>query len=91
MRDAIRASYFRGLATKPKLTEGGMVAVGLGANDVRPLLISGLVIACENGPSSTTVSGGRDILDEFVAKLQDELPSVFVRFLQVDQAYHSRM
>ncbi|KAF2676482.1 polyketide synthase [Lentithecium fluviatile CBS 122367] len=89
MKDAILAAYFRGLATKEKLAEGGMAAVGLGSADVRPYLIPGVVVACENSPSSTTVSGDRAALDRFVSNLQRDLPNVFVRHLLVDQAYHS--
>jgi acyl transferase domain-containing protein len=89
MNDAIQAAYFRGLATKTKLADGGMAAVGLGADEVRPHLIPGVVVACENSPSSTTVSGDRAALDKFVSTMQKDLPNIFVRHLQVDQAYHS--
>ncbi|KAJ4338020.1 hypothetical protein N0V95_008171 [Ascochyta clinopodiicola] len=81
MSNAILAAYFRGLATKAKLAEGGMAAVGLGAEDVRPLLISGVVVACENSSSSTAVSDDRVALNEFVSTLQKDMPNVLVRYL----------
>jgi acyl transferase domain-containing protein len=89
-RDAILAAYFRGLATKTKLADGAMAAVGLQANEVRPYLTKGVVIGCENSPNSTTISGDRMALENVVATIKRESPHVFVRALQVDNAYHSR-
>lgn len=89
-REAILAAYFRGLATRTKLADGTMAAVGLGADQVRPYLIKGVVIACENSPNSTTISGDRAALASLVATIQRESPDIFIRPLQVDNAYHSR-
>ena len=89
-KDALLAAYFRGLATREKITDGAMAAVGLGAEHLRSSLIEGVVIGCENSPNSTTVSGDRDALGTFIEKLQKESPDVFVRQLHVDNAYHSR-
>ena len=67
-----------------------MLAVGLGAEAVLPYLepYQGLVhIACFNSPSSVTLSGKADKLDEVMATLVGE--SHFARMLQVNLAYHS--
>lgn len=84
------AAYFRGFVTRDKLADGAMAAVGLGADQLRPSLIDGVVIGCENSPNSTTISGDREALTTFIANLQKESPDVFVRQLHVDTAYHSR-
>jgi acyl transferase domain-containing protein len=89
-KEAVLAAYFRGLITSKKLADGAMAAVGLGPDHVRNLLKSGVVVACENSPTSTTISGDRVAVEEFIATLGDESPDVFVRALQVDNAYHSR-
>ncbi|TVY84105.1 Highly reducing polyketide synthase FUM1 [Lachnellula suecica] len=88
-REAVLAAYFRGFATKEKLADGAMAAVGLGADQVRPYLTKGVVVACENSPSSTTISGDREAVECLITVLQRDLPEVFVRALQVDNAYHS--
>ncbi|EUC40640.1 hypothetical protein COCMIDRAFT_9515 [Bipolaris oryzae ATCC 44560] len=88
-KEAVLAAYFRGLITSKKLAEGAMAAVGLGPDQVRKLLKPGVVVACENSPSSTTISGDRNAVEEFIANLREESPDVFVRPLQVDNAYHS--
>lgn len=90
VKEALLVAYFRGLATRTKLADGAMAAVGLGADEVRPFLIKGVVIGCENSPNSTTVSGDRTALETMVSTIQRESPNVFVRLLQVDNAYHSR-
>ena len=87
--EAILAAYFRGYATRVKHADGAMAAVGLGADQLRPYLTKGIVIGCENSPSSTTISGDRKSVEGLVATLQRDLPEVFVRALQVDNAYHS--
>ncbi|KAJ6443718.1 Polyketide synthase [Purpureocillium lavendulum] len=94
--DAIKVAYYRGLAAKQLATEAdgaqgvGMLAVGLGADGVMPFIepYQGLVhIACFNSPSSVTLSGKVDKLEEVMAALVGE--SHFARMLQVNLAYHS--
>ncbi|KAK3936681.1 lovastatin diketide synthase LovF [Diplogelasinospora grovesii] len=71
--------------------KGGMVAVGLGVEAGRKYLSqvsSGQVmVACENSPSSITVSGDVCGLDQLEAMLKTE--NVFARRLKVDAAWHS--
>ncbi|KAK3323347.1 hypothetical protein B0T19DRAFT_372277 [Cercophora scortea] len=71
--------------------QGGMVAVGLGVEDSHKYLSrvsrGRVVVACENSPSSITVSGDVHGLDELEAILKQE--NVFARRLKVDAAWHS--
>jgi acyl transferase domain-containing protein/NADPH:quinone reductase-like Zn-dependent oxidoreductase/acyl carrier protein len=92
---ALKASYFRGFSasiSKAKgLGKGGMMAVGVGEQDVAKFLTSirqGVaVVACQNSPSSTTVSGDDLALTELAEILDQE--GIFNRRLNVDTAYHS--
>ncbi|KAK1753759.1 putative polyketide synthase [Echria macrotheca] len=97
---AMAAAYHRGQAivelkrTHPDL-KGSMMAIGMGAEEVAPILKSvnvnkdgpQVVVACENSPSSTTLSGDEEAIDR-VAEIFKE-KGVFNRKLFVDVAYHS--
>lgn len=91
--DAIKVAYYRGLAAKirSKLVseKGGMAAIGLGRQDVTPYLQLGVIVGCENSPSSVTLSGDEDKLTLVMEKVKTDHPSVLVRKLRVDCAYHS--
>ncbi|KAJ9133675.1 Thiolase-like protein [Pleurostoma richardsiae] len=89
MRGAILVSYYRGLVTKQQQLKGGMAAIGLGANAVARFLVDGVVVAAENSPNSTTISGDLEKVDEVVEAVKREKPDVLARKLQVDMAYHS--
>ncbi|KAK8011011.1 hypothetical protein PG990_009976 [Apiospora arundinis] len=89
MGEAIIGAYLRGLVTTRLRREGAMAAVGLGRDEVMPYLVDGVVIACENSPASTTLSGDREKIDVVVEKLKRQASDVFIRHLQVDKAYHS--
>ncbi|KAI1125318.1 acyl transferase domain-containing protein [Nemania abortiva] len=90
MEEAIICGYLRGRATKQSTeTPGAMAAVGLGSSDVRSYLIDGVVIACENSPSNTTLSGDEDKVVEILQAVKHDHPDVIARCLQVDMAYHS--
>lgn len=87
---AIKAAYYRGLITKfADKNRGGMAAVGMGARDVSRYLIDGVVVACENSPSSSTISGDRRMVDKVLSSIKKENPDIFSRTLKVDMAYHS--
>ncbi|KEY68600.1 hypothetical protein S7711_05782 [Stachybotrys chartarum IBT 7711] len=88
-KEAILAAYFRGYATREKLADGTMAAVSLGAEAIRPYLKPGVVVACENSPSSTTVSGDREAVESLLEDIRKDAPDVFARALRVDNAYHS--
>lgn len=87
--EAILAAYFRGIVTRNQSASGAMAAVGLGVDRVRPYLIEGVVIGCENSPNSTTISGDAAAVQIMIETLNRKIPNVFVRPLRVDNAYHS--
>ena len=87
---AIIFAYYRGFVTKKQGLDGAMAAVGLGPQDVTKFLCDGVVVACENSPSSTTISGDREKVLDVVAKIKAEMPDMLARPLKVDMAYHSR-
>ncbi|KAK0641933.1 hypothetical protein B0T16DRAFT_334009 [Cercophora newfieldiana] len=85
-RGGLASDMNRQLARK-----GGMIAVGLGVENSKKYL-SGVtngqvVVACENSPSSITVSGDVPGLDQLEAVLKRE--NIFARRLKVDAAWHS--
>ena len=91
LQEAIVIAYLRGLAfTKQQIRPGIMAAVGLGREAVKPYLVNGAVIACENSPASITLSGDTDKVDAIVERIKHGFPDVFVRRLQVEMAFHSR-
>lgn len=94
MEDAMAVSYYRGVAASQILmteVRGSMMAIGMSPEEAQPYLnglASGkVVVACVNSPSSVTVSGDAEAINELAAKLKDE--AVFGRRLAVDVAYHS--
>jgi acyl transferase domain-containing protein len=88
--EAIIIAYYRGQVTKGFSRRGGMAALGLGREDVIPFLTPGVSIACENSPSSVTLSGDEDALNATCQSIKTALPDVFLRPLKVEMAYHSR-
>lgn len=88
---AIIAAYYRGLVTKQQTLEGAMAAVGLGPKEASGYLVDGVVVACENSPTSITISGDKDKVVEVISKIKSECPDTLTRLLKVDMAYHSRM
>ncbi|KAK4443906.1 KR domain-protein [Podospora aff. communis PSN243] len=90
MAEAITAAYYRGYVTTSQTLEGGMAAVGLGAGEVAQFLREGeVVVACENSPNSSTISGGRNKVLQVVAAIHESMPDTLARPLKVDMAYHS--
>jgi acyl transferase domain-containing protein len=88
--EAIMIAYYRGQVTKGYTRPGGMVAVGLGCDQVGPYLVPGVVIGCENSPRSVTLSGDKSALEEVCKNIETDMPDVFLRRLKVEMAYHSR-
>jgi acyl transferase domain-containing protein len=95
--DSLKIAFHRGrLAESVALVaphlSGSMLNVGLSEQDVRPYLTllgpeDVVVIGCVNSPTNVTLSGDTTALE----KIEDALKQteVFVRKLQVDNAYHS--
>lgn len=95
VKEAIAICYLRAeMSTKideQNQQSGGMLAVGLGRGDtnhyIEKVKSGKVVVACVNSPSSTTVSGdiqGIDELEEYLT-----IDKVFARKLKVRVAYHS--
>lgn len=96
---AMSAAYFRGqmiIALKEEHPDlkGSMMAIGAGAADLGTTLDEAnkksgatVVVACENSPSSTTLSGDEKAIDCVAETFQAK--GVFNRKLFVDVAYHS--
>lgn len=93
------AAYYRGIVAASleapgKLSrKGAMMAVAMSKAEITPLieeLQSGRVcVACENSPSSVTISGDASAVDELHSLLQQRYNGLFVRKLKVNVAYHS--
>ncbi|KAJ5312285.1 hypothetical protein N7508_003115 [Penicillium antarcticum] len=92
---AVALAYRRGQMTSllkdrfPTL-KGTMIAIGASRDDVQPVLktLSGYAtVACVNSPSSVTVSGDVQAIDDLEQILQDK--QIFNRRLKIDVAYHS--
>lgn len=85
-RGGLASDMNRQLARK-----GGMVAVGLGVESGQKYLSrvtnGQVVVACENSPSSITVSGDVPGLDQLEVFLKRD--NIFARRLKVDAAWHS--
>ncbi|RHZ51660.1 putative polyketide synthase [Aspergillus thermomutatus] len=95
MEDAISVAYYRGVAAS-KLSQneevkGGMLAVGMSSAQIEPFLNAlkngKAVVACINSPSSVTVSGDIEAIEELEKVLKEK--ELFCRRLAVDVAYHS--
>jgi acyl transferase domain-containing protein/NADPH:quinone reductase-like Zn-dependent oxidoreductase/2-polyprenyl-3-methyl-5-hydroxy-6-metoxy-1,4-benzoquinol methylase len=97
LHDAMAAAYFRGLVTAHHISTaaqhlpGGMLAVGLGASDAKlyvdAVAKGRVIVACENSPSSVTLSGDMVGIDELAAKFTSK--GIFARKLLVQTAFHS--
>ncbi|KAG4440758.1 hypothetical protein IFR05_003745 [Cadophora sp. M221] len=96
LESCVAIAYFRGqsivlLKSKYPELKGAMMAVGGSAEDMRPmikLLKEGrATVACINSPSSITVSGDVEAINELQEAV--EAKQMFNRKLRVDTAYHS--
>ena len=95
MEDAIKAAFYRGLASvkarKGPQVDQGMLTVGLEAQELTKYL-AGLdppvEVACYNSPNSVTLSGFVSMLSVVEARVKAD--GHFARMLHVDLAYHSR-
>ena len=88
--EAIVAAFYRGFAVKHNAPTGTMLAVGIGAEEVSEYisdLTGDLVIACENSPSSVTLSGAFEAIQEVKRRLDQR--GMFARELRTGKAYHS--
>jgi acyl transferase domain-containing protein/2-polyprenyl-3-methyl-5-hydroxy-6-metoxy-1,4-benzoquinol methylase len=87
--EAITVATARGFATTSQRRAGSMAAVGMGWTEVEEYLVPGVSVACENSPSSVTISGDTGKVLTVVQEIKTSHPGVLARHLKVDQAYHS--
>ena len=86
MSKAIMTSFLRGeVASRCAL--GAMAVVGMGREALIPHL-NGVHIACENGPTNTTISGDVNGVKRVLNSVQSQDPMIFTRLLPVEVAYH---
>ena len=98
--DALSVAFFRGqavekLKTRYRELDGGMMAVGLSAEQVQHYISKNasndpfvkVVVACVNSSMSLTLSGDKSVLQLIRTDLEKD--GVFNRLLAVDVAYHS--
>jgi acyl transferase domain-containing protein len=88
-RDAIVLAFYRGLVSKIQKKPGAMAAVGLSWKEVEKYLVPGVERACDNSPSSVTLSGDAEPLQKLIAIIKTECPGVLATTLKVEKAYHS--
>lgn len=91
--EAMLIAYYRGQAVaKLDVTSkpGAMAAVGLGPEATVPYLVPGVVVGCENSPSSATITGDAAAVKSVMQAIKEDDPDALVRELRVDRAYHSR-
>lgn len=96
LRNAMAVVYARGtlaadIAKYSTLGAGGMIAVGLGVEaaekHIARVARGKVVVACRNSPTSVTVSGDLEGIDELESILKEE--KIFARKLKVPTGYHS--
>lgn len=87
--EAMVAAFFRGFAVKHHATPGTMLAVGMGVAKVLDLIgdSTDIAVACENSPSSVTLSGSIEAICAIKTRLDGR--GTFARELKTGQAYHS--
>ncbi|CAG8944284.1 unnamed protein product [Penicillium salamii] len=86
--------YYRGYVCAKVEKKGGMLAVGLGQQELSPYIKKireshdgELKIACYNSPTNNTVSGDEKLIEALMKELDQS--QVFNRKLNVKNAYHS--
>ncbi|TQN65712.1 Reducing polyketide synthase DEP5, partial [Colletotrichum shisoi] len=97
-RKAIIIAYLRGMVLEEVPDEdgkalrrrpGAMATVGLGAEQTARFLSPGAVVACDNSPSSTTVSGDEDAVQKTLRRVTEADPQIRCHALRVRTAFHS--
>ena len=88
-KEAIRVSLSRGVLIKDQTRKGAMAAIGMGWEDTMGFLQPNVSIACDNSPSSVTISGDADQVQSVVANIRASRQNVLTKVLSVDKAYHS--
>ena len=90
LEDAVKVIVNRSRLQHTVSGTGKMVAVGLSASEVEPLLApygDKISIAAINSPNSVAIAGDEAALREFIKPLQQQ--GIFCKFLQVQIPFHS--
>lgn len=89
--DAIKLAYVRGISSAALSKQGAMMAAGISEYDAQSYLETiapgSAVVACVNSPSSVTLSGDVDAIEQLEARISSD--GKFARKLKVTTAYHS--
>ncbi|KAI9713353.1 MAG: Type I Iterative PKS [Chrysothrix sp. TS-e1954] len=88
--EAILVSFHRGATAKLQTQPGEMAAVGLSWEDAQEYLVPGVVTACDNSPTSVTLSGDSDRLEDVLRVIKESHPNAPITPLKVKRAYHSQ-
>ncbi|WP_280505957.1 SDR family NAD(P)-dependent oxidoreductase, partial [Nocardia farcinica] len=89
LTDAVTVAYHRARLQARTAGTGGMLAVGLPAEQAAEHTGDGVDIAAVNSPTAVTLSGDAERLDKIAAALDGD--GVFARRLRVEVAYHSAL
>ncbi len=89
MEEAFIIAYYRGFITRDYVIKGSMAVIGLDLKTTSKFLKPGVVVACENSPSSTTISRDEDVLLSVLEEVTHHHHDVLVRRLKVNITYHS--
>lgn len=90
LEDAVCVIYHRGRCMQSVKRPGGMLAVGLGPDELDSYLRNregAVVLSAVNSPESVTLSGEPGALGEIEKELKTD--GVFCRMLRVNHAFHS--
>ncbi|KAJ5300725.1 uncharacterized protein N7443_005727 [Penicillium atrosanguineum] len=89
--DAIKLAFVRGISSAAVSKQGAMMAAGISEDDAQAYLekvpAGSAVVACINSPSSVTLSGDVDAIDQLDTLISGD--GKFARKLKVATAYHS--
>ncbi|UKZ76546.1 putative PKS/NRPS-like protein biosynthetic cluster [Trichoderma virens FT-333] len=89
LKGAIIVAYYYGSAAAMSTFDGAMAVTGLSTEETKSFLRDGAVVACENSPLSTTISGDRNVVEEIMASIKMSRPQVTTRKLHVGTSFHS--
>jgi 1-acyl-sn-glycerol-3-phosphate acyltransferase len=90
LEESVRVAFHRGRLQHRASGKGRMLAVGLGLDALRPFLAGyegRLAVAAVNSPTSVTLSGDTDAVEELSGSLQKQ--GAFCRVMSVQVPYHS--
>ncbi|KAL8969458.1 MAG: hypothetical protein Q9183_001983 [Haloplaca sp. 2 TL-2023] len=87
--EAIINAKYRGAVTSMHERPGAMAAVSLSASQITHYLTPQVTLACDNSPSSVTISGDPGAVDGVLKEIRGSQSNVMAKKLQVDKAYHS--